>query len=194
MGRKRKSGKRYANGRLSRNPKDVAERRKEAFDMQAQEAMALAIDARQRLFGLSREEARDQRAGTFIGRLCLLSERGGGITQLQYDALCAWEESARENSMVISGPKDDAAFDLNRVHGRAGDEDGGQSIRVRARHRAAELAIMDKQAELRGTVNLFAALYECVQRDREHFHLLGDLRVAANALARHYGLEDRRAA
>jgi len=120
--------------------------------------------------------------------------KGEGITRTQYEALCAWEESARQNSMVIAGPKGDAAMDPNRVQGRGGDEVDGVAARIRARHAAAERAVQAKQNELRGMANLFAALYECVQRDREHFHLLGDLRAAANALARHYGLEDRRAA
>jgi len=194
MGRKKKPGKREPNGKLSRKPADVANRRKVAWDMQAQEAIAPVLEARQRLFGLSADEARDQRAGSFIGRLCLMGVKGEGITRTQYEALCAWEESARQNSMVIAGPKGDAAMDPNRVQGRGGDEVDGVAARIRARHAAAERAVQAKQNELRGMANLFAALYECVQRDREHFHLLGDLRAAANALARHYGLEDRRAA
>lgn len=190
MSRKRKPGNRERNGKLSRRKADVANRRKVAWDMQAQEAIAPVLEARQRLFGLTPDEARDQRAGSFIGRLCL----SGTITRTQYEALCAWEDSARQNSMVIAGPKGDAAMDPNRVQGRGGDEIDGVSARIRQRHMAAVKAVQDKQLELRGTANLFAALYECVQRDREHHHLLGDLRAAANALARHYGLEARRAA
>jgi len=196
MGRKKKSGKREPNGKLSRKPADVANRRKVAWDMQAQEAIAPVLEARQRLFGLSADEARDQRAGSFIGRLCLMGvkDETEGITLTQYEALCAWENSAKANSMVISGPKSDAAFDPNRVAGRAAELGEKFANRIRAQHHRAEVAVQAKQNELRGTANLFSALYECVQRDREHFHLLGDLRAAANALARHYGLEDRRAA
>lgn len=190
MGRNRRNGKREKNGRLSRKPGDVTQRRKDAFDTEAQANMATAIDARQRLFGLSYEEAKDQRASTFIGRLCL----GRELSRTQYEALCMWEESARANAAIMAGPMTDSAFDPNRVAGMSGGENQQRDAAIRKRHKEAEHAIQDKQNELRGTVTLFAALYECVQRDREVHHLVGDLRAAANALARHYGLEARKAA
>lgn len=190
MGRKRKQGKREPNGKLSRKPADVANRRKVAWDMLAQDNVSVALEARQRLFGLSEDDARNQQAGTFIGRLCIAKE----LSLEQYEALCMWEVSARANSSVIAGPMSDAAFDPNRVSGRAGEASEAYQVRARAQHRKAELVVQDRQNELRGSVTLFAALYECVQRDREVYHMVGDLREAANALARHYGLGSRRAA
>ena len=190
MGRKRKSGKREPNGKLSRKPADVASRRKVAWDQLAQEAVSVALEARQRLFGLSEDDARNQQAGTFIGRLCM----GKQLSVAQYEALCTWEASARANSAISAGPMSDAAFDPNRVSGRAGESNEAYQARVVAHHRRAHKAVQDRQDELHGRGALFAALYECVQRDREFYHLVGDLREAANALARHYGLENRRAA
>ena len=105
-----------------------------------------------------------------------------------------WEESARLNRMIGGGPTGDSAQDPNRVAGRAGEENIQRSAAIRQRHRSAELAVQEKQNQLRGTAVLFAALYECVERDRGHYHLVGDVRHAANALARHYGLGMEKAA
>lgn len=184
MGRRRKPGKREPNGKLSRKSADAASRRKVAWDQLAKDNVSVALEARQRLFKLSEDDARSQHAGTFIGRLCI----GKVISRTQYEALCAWEESARANATVIAGPMSDAAFDPNRVSGRAGDGDDAYQSRVRAKHLKAEAAVQNRQNELRSNATLFAALYECVQRDREVRHLVGDLIDAADALARHYGL------
>jgi len=175
MGRKRKPGKREPNGKLSRKPTDVARRNKAAWGAVAQDNVSVALEARQRLFGLSEDDARGQHGGTFIGRLCIAKE----ITQGQYEALCRWEVSARANSSVIGGPMSDTAFDPNRVSGRAGDPSDAYQDRIRTQHREAEAVLQAGQ---------FAVLYECVQRDRENYRLVGYLRDAANALARHYGI------
>jgi hypothetical protein len=105
-----------------------------------------------------------------------------------------WEESARLNRMISGGPTGDSAQDPNRVAGRAGEENVQRSTAIRQRYRSAQIAVQDRQNELRGAGMLFAALYECVERDREHTHLVGDLINAANALIRHYGLGMERAA
>lgn len=190
MGRKRKIGAREKSGKLSRNPAEVEKRRKLAWDATQQDAVSVALEARQRLFGYSEENARDQKAGSFIGRLCIAK----ALNRSQYEALVMWEESARLNRMVSGGPTGDSAQDPNRVVGRAGEENIQRSAAIRQRHRAAELAVQERQNELRGSGMLFAALYECVERDREHYHLVGDVRHAANALIRHYGLGMEKAA
>ena len=152
--------------------------------------VSVAIEARQRLFGLSVDKSRDQKAGSFIGRLCI----GKELSVPQYEALCMWEESARQYRIIMAGPKGDSAQDPNRVAGRNGHENEKRSMEITKRHRAAERAIQDKQFELRGTANLWAALDICVRQDRDQFRLVGDLRHCANALIRHYGIEARAAA
>lgn len=190
MARKKKSGTREKNGRLSRKPEDIEARRKLAWDAAAQDAVSTVMEARQRLYGLSETDARDQKAGSFIGRLYMSKE----LSRSQYEALCMYGESAYANASITPGPKPDTAFDPNRVVGISWEENEARDKAIRERHRKAQAAVQEKQNELRLTANLFSALYECVQRDREVYHMIGDLRAAANALARHYGLEARKAA
>lgn len=198
MARKRKPGHRERNGRLSRKQADVAQRQATAWDAQERDSLSVALEARQRLYGLSEQEARGQEGGTFIGRLLIAHRRAKdeavGITQIQYDALVTWETSARASLAALYGPMQDGAFDPNRVQGRGMGQDDAYAARIVAKHAEAKKAVQERQNELRGRGALLAALYECVQRDRAHFHLVGDLRQAANALVRHYGLEARRAA
>lgn len=189
-GRKRKPGKREPNGKLSRNPADTAARRKEAWDAEERETMSAAIGARQRIHRLPYEDAKDPMAGSFIGLLCL----SGELTTAQYDALVEWEKVSRAYWSTVGGPKPDGALDPNHVSGRGGHGSEAHDLLARARYLKVEAVIREKQTELRGTANLFGALYECVTRDRMHSHLVGDLRHAANALAKHYGLEGKAAA
>jgi hypothetical protein len=193
MPKRKPPSKREPNGRKSRRANSVAvdiDGRKVAWNKEDQDMVSVAIEARQRLFGLSVDKSRDQKAGSFIGRLCI----GKELSVPQYEALCMWEESARLNAIMMAGPKGDAAQDPNRTPGRTSFENVPRTIQVTKRHRAAVKAVQEAQNVLRGRSNLFAALYECVQRDREVFHLVGDLKEAANALVRHYGIEARAAA
>ena len=177
---------RTKSGRISRSKSSKEAERKAAWDRQERDTMGVVLQARQRLHGLSGPIARDQLAGSFIGRLCLGNKEGTGITRIQYEALSRWEESFRA--------KGDSAQDPNRIAGRATGEDEDRDARIMAAHSKARLAVQDRQNQLGLRANLFAALYECVQRDHELYHMVGDLREAANALARHYGLEQQVAA
>jgi hypothetical protein len=60
-GRKSKAGKREANGRAQR-PSTASVQ---------QNAMQAALDYRQRVFGISAADSKDQKAATLLGRLCL---------------------------------------------------------------------------------------------------------------------------
>lgn len=186
--------KREPNGRLTRKAPEKKRRKESAFDRAQEETIAVARDARQRLFRLSKDDARSQDGGTFIGRLCVQG-RGSdgleGITTAQYEALCRWEELAVQHRGVVSAPQGDSAFDPNKVSGRGSGIGTGYAAKVEQDYRAAHKAVQDAQDELRGRAVLFAALYECVERDREFFHLLGDLRHAANALIRHFRVGDK---
>lgn len=183
--RKYTKAKREPNGRVSRS--------KSAFNPDQQEAMAVVLEARERLYGLSRDQAIDQLAGSFIGRLCLASRQQGGkseygIDRIQYDALKMYEQSARAFQATMGGPKSDTAFDPNRVTGLGMEPSDEYQAKVRRRHASAIAAVQERQRELRRWGALMAALYDCVERDREIFGMVGDLREAANALAIHYGL------
>jgi len=186
--------KREPNGRLTRKAPEKKKRKQSAFDKAQDETIAVARDARQRLFGLSKDDARSQDGGTFIGRLCVQGRGGNGvegITASQYEALCRWEELAAQHRGVVAAPRGDGAFDPNKVSGRGSGVGNGYAAKVEEDYRNAHEAIQTAQNELRGRGVLFAALYECVERDREFFHLVGDLRHAANALIRHFKIGDR---
>lgn len=183
--RKYHKAKREPNGRVSRA--------KHAFNPEQQEIMGTVMEARQRLYGLTEEQSRDQLGGSFIGRLCLANrQRGGqsdaGISRIQYDALKQYEESARAFNYAIGAPKGDAAFDPNRVMGLGIEPSADYLDKIRRRHLSAIEAVQRRQFELRRWGALMAALYECVERDQDRYQMIGDLREAANALAIHYGL------
>jgi len=193
MPKRKPPSKREPNGRKSRRIASITvevDNRKVSWTKEDQDMVSVAIEARQRLFGLSVDKSRDQKAGSFIGRLCI----GKELSVPQYEALCMWEESCRQYRIIMAGPKGDSAQDPNRVAGRNGHENEKRSMEITKRHRAAERAIQDKQFELRNRANLWGALDVCVTRDRDVFNLVGDLREAANALVRHYGIEARAAA
>ena len=59
---------------------------------------------------------------------------------------------------------------------------------------AAEAAIQTAQNIIGLHGNLYAAISLCVVGEVDLHHMVGDVRLALNALARHYGLGNRRAA
>lgn len=190
-GTKPKPGKRERNGRLSRQPKAVAERNLADLDREQRDTLSIGLEARERIWGVKPQQSRDQKAGSAIGRYCLQ----GLVTQAQYDAAMLFLESYHRNLRAIDAPPQPGAVDLNRTHGLAvGLENVKQLTKWRAEHKATLAAIQDKQNEIRLMGNLYGALYEIVVRDHALEHLLGDLRTAANALVKHYRLDGRMAA
>jgi hypothetical protein len=190
-GNKKMAGKRERNGRLSRQPKHVAERNILDLDQTERDAISVGLDARERVFGISPKQSRDQMAGSVIGRWCLQNI----ITRPQYDAAMLFLESYTRNLLAIDAPRQPGAVDLNATHGRpVSVENIPQLIKWRAAHRAALDAIQAKQNEIRLQGNLYGALYAVVIRDVDLEHMAGDVRTALNALVRHFGLEARVAA
>jgi hypothetical protein len=64
--------------------------------------------------------------------------------------------------------------------------DDEREIEIRGKWRDVTRAVTDANTYHPG--NLMAALQYIVIRDEFHEHLLGDARVAANALVRYYGI------
>lgn len=188
-GRRRKSGKREPGGKLSRKPADVAARANDAYDRAERDALSVGIEARLRVHGVAPGSAIDPMAGSFIGRLCLQRV----ITSQQYDAAMRWLEDSRLYSIAVGAPHAPGAVDPNRTHGReSGYENVARTLHITARHDAAREAVQELQNELRGTANLWAALNYIVRRDEELYHMVGDFRLVANALVRHYKLDGQR--
>lgn len=180
------NGKREPAGQLSRRPEDVAARNIEGLDLEEREMIATGIAARERLYGLPAAMSRDQMAGSFVGRLRLRGE----LSEPQYQASVIWLEDCRNNAIARCAPKQPGAVNMNATHGGNGDyENRAFTLRSVARYRNARQAVQDKQNELRGMAALFAALSYCVERDVSLDHMIGDLRTALNALAKHYKLD-----
>lgn len=171
MARKKQIGvKRTASGRKSR----AADAYQENLE---------PILTRMRLFGLTEKDARDQKASTFVGRLQLTK----AISQAQYDAAQQWLQVREQYQRAIKSP------DALRSSGGGGDSGESpnyaswcrQSIK---RYDAAQKAVMTEQMLFanRGR-NLIAGLDYVVSRNEIHWHLVGDCRLALNALAHHFG-------
>jgi hypothetical protein len=79
-GRKRKPGKRYPCGKLT----------KQQLEM---DAMSTVIDARRRHFGVTAKQAKDDRLGTALGRLAFREL----ISETQYQAGVAFAQLYRDH-------------------------------------------------------------------------------------------------
>jgi hypothetical protein len=189
-GPKAKTGyNREGSGRLSRKPADLMQRVNGALEMEERETLRPGVEARVRLHGLEPEVSRDQRAGSFAGRLCM----SGEITTTQYEAAMIYLEDHRNNLMAIRAPRDPSGVDLNRVQGGSGDAENVEFYRrATTRWRDATKAVQERQNELRGGGALIAALDTCLVRDAECHHMVGWLREGLNSLVRHYGLGGER--
>lgn len=166
---------RTESGQLSRGRGRVAA---EAVDR-------VATEARTRLFGISNSAARDQKAGTALGRLSL----SGEISRRQY---MAGERilSLRSNYLTaLSAPKgpeqiwDSAAFTSTDE-----EQHAAWCRAVIAAYDAAIRAMVAAGWQHRNS-NLIGAVDSIIYRDQPLQHLVGDLRLALNALARHFGLD-----
>lgn len=184
-GRKRKAGRRESNGRLSRRQVEVLRRNMADLDTEQRNTLSVGLEARERIFGVTQQHSRDQKAGSAIGRYCLQ----GLVTQAQYDAAMMYLESLARYHRAIDAPRPPGAVDLNATHGRPVDIENPALLRKwRDEHKAACWAIQEKQNEIRGMGHLFGALDAVLLRDVMHDALLGDVRTALNALVKHYGL------
>src|SRR5690606_1446618 len=80
-----KAEKRKAKRGRGRPRKNVDRREPNGRAARTKDPRITALEARMRIFGLTREQAMDQKAATNLGRLSVL-ERGDGISADQYDA------------------------------------------------------------------------------------------------------------
>jgi hypothetical protein len=192
-GKARQPGKREPNGQLSRKPADRTSRFLDGLERDERDTLAVGIEARVRVHGVDPERSRDQMAGSFVGRLCMTRQ----ISRQQYDAAMTWLEDCENYSAAVHSPRQPGAVDLNRIQGSNGDYENVERTRRAITRmigdkergiRGAMQAVQAAQLEVRGQGNLFGALDAILHRDQELQHLVGDLRVGLNALARYYGL------
>ncbi|WEK05753.1 MAG: hypothetical protein P0Y65_05720 [Candidatus Devosia phytovorans] len=152
-----------------------------------------AIALRMRVFGLSEKDARDQKAATFIGRLCMAGRRNttDGITEAQYEAATEYLAAYANFQKAVKSP--------NALRTGSGGGDQGESADYDSRCRrwvqkfeAIQAAVQQEQGfhENRGS-NMWAAIDYLLIRDEQHSHMIGDLRLALNAVGHHLGIIQR---
>lgn len=178
-GRKRKPGKREPNGRVARPSASQAQ----------QEAMREVIDYRQSVFGLSAQDAKDQKAATLTGRLCLQ----GVISTAQWQAGEDWLKLAVAMQAAVNAPRG-----FNTASGRARidmdeDEEARRYLALKAKFDAANDAV-EERAPVAERIERMKALrmFLVDQWDEPLSH--GTLRTALNGLARHFGHDRRKEA
>lgn len=177
-GRPRKEGvEREANGRIQRETK------REAAD-----AGPLAVRAR--LAGITVAQAKDQMAGSFIGILRIRGQVDRrdpiGISEEQHIALAHYGRIVADYRRAIAVPGAGVASE--------GSGSGGPEIsegyvrwcdRARQIHEDARTAVMEAQMGNHKD-HLLGALQYGVVEDLRVWHLVGAMRLAANALQAHF--------
>lgn len=177
-GRKRKTGVKRVNGRISQRKDDVAVQKEET----AMQVTATARQARMRIFGVAREDTMNPDTATVPGRL----KRAKVINAGQLKAAYRYEACVLAYRSVMGGPK-------------AGPGTGGMAPaflateqerydRAKARYDGAIAAVLAENAihKNRGC-NMPAALEILVLQDQDVPTLHGDLRLALNALSHYFG-------
>lgn len=180
-------GAREPNGRLSRKHVHVQERE----EMTAKEAQSVVVQARMRLFGLSEEAAARNvagrpNAGTLHGIMCLR----GDISRAQWDAAEWWIGKRAAYLRSIQA----------RDQRTGGDPSGSFDEQAHEQWCAAIASTWDaaldciQQASTEARSPLAAALDVFLFRDEYVAHMVGDLRLALNAIHRRFLSAERKAA
>lgn len=139
-GRKRKSGRRHPSGKLVQPGKAETQR----------EVTATVLEARQRHFGVSEREAKDERLGTALGRLAF----SGIITPGQYAAGELFAETiARHRAVVgipMAQPRSVTSLLINEgIFGGGGAEYDPEIIeRIRKEAASALMALRDADRDM----------------------------------------------
>lgn len=181
MARPRKQGvKRTKSGRISRA--------KDAYNEHAE-----GIALRQRVFGLSEQDARDQKAATYIGRLCLAGRKNTteGITESQYEASQAYLRAYEAFQRALKSP--DALRTGEGVGVAMESEDYAEwcKKKIKEFEKIKDAVKAEQSLHRNRGANMFAAIDLILHRDETMPHLVGDLRLALNAIGHHLGMIQR---
>jgi hypothetical protein len=178
-GRKKKIGVKRINGRISQRVGDRQMRRAS----EEQDAMAVAREARERVFGVAIKDSIDPLAETFVGRLYLQR----AVTRKQLDAAQQLHKDYVRYARTIGMP---APQPRASAFGQTGS---GEPLEFFYEEKRAACVkwdavkrIVTDANQIHRTGTLWAAVYYCVLMDQPLMHLVGDMRLALNALARHY--------
>jgi len=178
-GRPRKDGEREPNGRLSRSGRESIDR--------------LALDTRARHMGIGKDQAKDQKAGSFIGYLNLIGPRDG-LSDAQYEGAQQYLKHRQRVARALLSPA--AIYDPEAPAGEGIDAEAYASWCK---------DVLDEDETLRQQIqaeqnysrdNLWAALGLVVIEDKPMHAMIGATRVLCNVFARHFktAVENRHAA
>lgn len=177
MGRKRKQGKREANGKPQR-PASVSVQ---------QDAMRAAMEYRQRVFGVSPRDVMDQKAATLLGRLCLQ----GTISEAQWQAGEDWLRIVNARHAAANAPRGfrsagNAAIAL---------DDEEEASRYQAIKKAFDNAndAVEDHAPVTERIARMRALSAIVVLEIDQPKMYGTLRTALNGLVKHFKTEAKAA-
>lgn len=147
-------------------------------------ADVVALDARRRHTGLPADKARDQKAATFIGYLNLIGPRDG-LSEAQYEAATnfmglyvSYLRSIKAPGVMLEGEGGQPSNDITEAY-----EDW--VLDTKEAYLSCRKAIQEAQNQNR-CANLWAALGICILEDQWMHHMIGDVRILCNALARHF--------
>jgi len=182
-GRKRKPGQRYLCGKRTKQELE-------------KDAMSTVIEARQRLFGVTAKQAKDERLGTALGRLAFRQM----ISETQYQAGIAFAQLYHHHHTAMGlpspNPRSVAGLLINEgIIGSAPSEpvlEVIEKLKRRFRDATDALDICDREHRLSAGRRPTLVIYRVVCTDEEAMHWkeedLGNLRVALNALVRVFRL------
>ena len=156
-------------------------------------ANRLAIETRKRLFGLSEDDAMDQKSETFIGYLSLIGPRDG-ISEGQYQGAVQYLAFKARLSRSLKTPG--ALYD---------SEATGAGGEITEAYEAWCKETLDEWKVIRAAIqaeqnycreNLWAALQYVIIEGQRMFHMIVATRIVCNVLARHFKTmqKDREAA
>ncbi|QGA55882.1 hypothetical protein [Brucella sp. 2280] len=152
-------------------------------------AAKVAVEARMKMFNLTKAQAMDQKAATNLGRLAMMG-RVEGLSQDQYEAALRYLDIRNDYQKSLLSPG--AYFEEN---GSVDSNDPGAyedwCKRVKSAFNSAQEAIQEAQNENRSE-NLWAGLQCIIINDEMMHHLLGSARLVCNALHRHFMLDNKR--
>lgn len=188
----RRTPGREPNGRLSRK-KSKKERFLSRVERTEQDVMAVAIEYRQKVFGVPERLTKDQLAGSAIGRLALSRELHPEVektNRIMADAAFKYERQYRDYLMAISAPKQIGAQDLNAIPGVNNAENVEWKKRAIEEFYSAGDAIKEAQKAIGLGSKLQLALDRHVIEDQRPVNIfeIGSLREALNILVKHYRL------
>lgn len=182
MGRKRKRGTRHTCGKLV-----------QCSPERTKDVVSVAIEARQRALGLSAAMAGRTEAETALGLAYLKNELAPNDAVHNRHLFLAGEEYRKvraENAIAMASRAGaPSASDYDRTHGYDGSEGDDPEYVERCNHARRRFA-ESRRALLEADPFALNAADAWIVDDTAAWKLMGDLRLALNALARLYRVDE----